>query len=171
TPGNNGEPGAGDLTHQYVLIVGSLAITGLMITALKGRVNRLWAELSAAARTDMLTGFLNEQGFDEALATDVERARPEAGRIGLLIVHVRGLGGVSKNFGHATADELLREVGRLLDESTRRIDPVGRISSNVFGVVLPETDEHTGFLLGEQILSRIRRTYRARDESLQATIG
>jgi len=171
TPGHSGQPGAGDLTHQYVLIVGSLAITGLMITALKGRVNRLWTELSAAARTDMLTGFLNEQGFDEALATEVERARPEAGRIGVLVVHVRGLGRISKSIGHAAADELLREVGRLLDESTRRIDPVGRLSSNVFGVILPATDEHTGFLLGEQILSRFRRMYRTRAQTLQVTIG
>ena len=31
-----------------------------------------------------------------------------------------------------------------------------------FAVVLPETDEHTGFLLAEQILARLRRTYRER---------
>lgn len=171
TPGTNGEPGIGDLTHQYVVTVGSLAITGILITALRTRANRLWAQLSAAARTDMLTGFLNEHGFDEVLGTEIERVRPEAGRVGLLSVRISGIANLSKQYGHAAGDEVLKEIGRLLDESTRRIDPVARIGNTEFAIALPETDEHTGFLLGEQILARIRRTYRERAPNIKASIG
>ncbi len=161
----------GDLTHQFVLTVGSLAIAGIMITALRSRVNGLWTHLSAAARTDMLTGLLNSHGLEEVLATEIERARPDAQRVGLMTVRVGGLGKLSRQLGHAAADEALKEVGHLLDESTRRIDKVGRVSATEFALVLPETDEHTGFLLAEQILVRLRRTYRERATTLKASIG
>ena len=161
----------GDLTHQFALTVGSLAFAGIMILGLRGMVQGLWARLSAAARTDMLTGFLNAHGLNEVLATELERARPDAQRVGLLSVRVGGLGQLSRRSGHGAVDDALKEIGRLLDESTRRIDTVGRIDAAEFVVVLPETDEHTGFLLAEQILSRLRRTYRERATILKASIG
>ena len=162
---------AGDLTHQFVVIVGSLAIAGIMILALRDRVNGLWVSLSSAARTDMLTGYRNSQGLTEVLATEIERARPDAHRIGLLTVRVGGLGKLSKEQGHEAAESVLKELGRLLDESTRRIDVVGRIDAAEFAIVLPETDEHTGFLLAEQILTRIRRAYRERNTKLRVSVG
>ncbi|MCO5328099.1 MAG: diguanylate cyclase [Solirubrobacterales bacterium] len=161
----------GDLTHQFVLTVGSLAIAGVMMLALRDRVNALWTRLSGAARTDMLTGFRNKHGLVEVLATEIERARPDAHRIGVLSVSVGGIGRVSKDHGHEAGDAVLKEIGRLLDESTRRIDTVGRIDAHEFAVVLPETDEHTGFLLAEQILTRFRRTYRERGTTLRASLG
>lgn len=171
TVGNPDPTSLGDLTHQFVLTVGSLAIAGIMITALRTRVNGLWTHLSAAARTDMLTGLLNSHGLEEVLATEIERARPDAQRVGLMTVRVGGLGKLSRQLGHAAADEALKEVGHLLDESTRRIDKVGRVSATEFALVLPETDEHTGFLLAEQILVRLRRTYRERAATLKVSIG
>jgi diguanylate cyclase (GGDEF)-like protein/putative nucleotidyltransferase with HDIG domain len=170
-PGGRTEPSVGDLTHQFVLTVGSLAIAGFMITALRSRVNGLWTRLSAAARTDMLTGFHNSHGLDEVLATEVERAKPDAQRVGLLTVRVGGLSMVTRRHGHAAGDEVIKEIGRLLDESTRRIDKVGRVGGAVFAIVLPETDENTGYLLAEQILARIRRTFRERASSIKASIG
>ena len=65
----------------------------------------------------------------------------------------------------------MKEVGHLLDESTRRIDTVGRVGAAEYAVVLPETDEHTGFLLAEQVLARIRRTQRERTGSSRSSIG
>lgn len=161
----------GDLTHQFVLIVGSLAIAGIMIHALRIRVNGLWTRLSGAARTDMLTGYLNAQGLTEVLATELERSRAGANRVGLLSLRVGGLGKLSRRAGHGASDDALTEIGHLLNESTRRIDTVGRVDAAEFAVVLPETDEHTGFLLAEQILARLRRTYRERTLALNASIG
>lgn len=165
------QAGAGDVTHQFVIIVGSLAIAGLMIHGLRTRVNGLWMRLVGAARTDLLTGFLNNHGLNEALANEIERARLSAQRVGLLTVQVSGILKLNKRFGHAAGDEVLREMGHLLNDSTRRIDTVGRVGATEFAVVLPETDEHTGFLLAEQILARIRRTYRERAVNLSASIG
>lgn len=169
-PGGNSSS-VGDLTHQFVVTVGSLAVAGIMITTLRGMVVRLWTQLSAAARTDMLTGFLNTHGLDEVLGTEIERAKPVAQRVALLTVRIGGIGKLSKEFGHTTGEDAIKSIAHLLDESTRRIDRVGRVGAAEFALVLPETDEHTGFLLAEQILARIRRTHRERAGSLKASIG
>lgn len=171
SPEAQGGPSSGDLTHQFVVTVGSLAVAGLMITTLRGRVTNLWTQLSAAARTDMLTGYYNSHGLDEVLSTEIERARPEAQRVGLLAVRIGGIGTLNRRSGHAAGEELIKEIAHLLDESTRRIDRVGRVGASVFAIVLPETDEHTGYLLAEQLLARIRRTYHERATPITVSIG
>ena len=49
--------------------------------------------------------------------------------------------------------------------------PSAAPGASEFVIVLPQTDEHTGFLLAEQILTRMRRAYRERGFKLSASIG
>ena len=163
--------GAANLTHHFVLLAGTLAIAGVMMHVLRTRVDRLWGRLVAAARTDLTTGLLNGTGGHEILATEIDRARMSAQRVALLSVNVVGLREIRGRYGHDAGDDLIREVGRLLDESTRRIDTVARSGDAEFTLVLPETDEHTAYLLAEQILARLRRTYRERSLPLRASVG
>lgn len=157
--------------HHFVLLAGTLAIAGAMMHILRTRVDRLWARLLGAARTDLTTGLLNGTGGHEILVTEIDRARMNAQRVALLNISVVGLREINAQHGHDASDDLLREVGRLLDDSTRRIDTLSRSGETEFTLVLPETDEHTGFLLAEQVLARIRRTYRERALPIQAGIG
>jgi diguanylate cyclase (GGDEF)-like protein len=165
------EASSGTLTFQFVVTFGSLAVAGFMIHALRTRVNRLWGSLSDAARTDLLTGFVNGHGINEILTNEIERARINTHRVGLITVNLSGLRQLNKHFGYEAGDEVLRQLARLLDDSTRRIDTVGRTGAAEFVIVLPQTDEHTGFLLAEQILTRMRRAYRERGFKLSASLG
>jgi diguanylate cyclase (GGDEF)-like protein len=165
------EASSGTLTFQFVVTFGSLAVAGFMIHALRTRVNRLWGSLSDAARTDLLTGFVNGHGINEILTNEIERARINTHRVGLITVNLSGLRQLNKHFGYEAGDEVLRQLARLLDDSTRRIDTVGRTGAAEFVIVLPQTDEHTGFLLAEQILTRMRRAYRERGFNHSASIG
>jgi diguanylate cyclase (GGDEF)-like protein len=160
-----------NLTHHFVLLAGTLAIAGVMMHVLRTRVDRLWGSLLSAARTDLTTGLLNGTGGHEVLVTEIDRARMNAQRVAILNVDLVGLREINASYGHNTGDDLLREIGRLLDDSTRRIDTVSRSGGSEFTLVLPETDEHTGFLLAEQILARLRRTYRERSLPIRASIG
>lgn len=169
--GQSVDAGSGTLTYQFVVTVGSLAVGGLMIHTLRTRVNRLWGSLSSAARTDLLTGLVNSHGINEILTTEIERARINSHRVGLVTVNLGGLRQLNKELGYEAGDEVLRQLARMLDESTRRIDTVGRTGAAEFMVVLPQTDEHTGFLLAEQILTRMRRAYRERGFRLSASLG
>ena len=108
-----------------------------MIHALRTRVNRLWGSLSSAARTDLLTGYVNGHGINEILTNEIERARINTHRVGLITVNLIGLRQLNKELGYEAGDEVLRQLARMLDESTRRIDTVGRTGASEFVIVLP----------------------------------
>ena len=160
-----------NLTHHFVLLAGTMAIAGAMMHILRTRADDLWTQLLGAARTDLVTGLLNSPGAADALATEIDRSRMSASRVGLLVIEVAGIREIGSRFGHDAADDILREISRLFNDSTRRIDTVSRTGKSQFTILLPETDEHTGFLLGEQILARLRRTYRERSLAITASIG
>ena len=131
------DAGSGTLTYQFVVTFGSLSVAGLMIHTLRTRVNRLWGSFSSAARTDLLTGYVNGHGINEILTNEIERARINTHRVGLLTVNLNGLRQLNKELGYEAGDEVLRRLARLLDESTRRIDTVGRTGASEFVILLP----------------------------------
>ncbi|HKJ35578.1 MAG TPA: HD domain-containing phosphohydrolase [Solirubrobacterales bacterium] len=162
---------SGSIVHHFVVTVGMLLLIGVMLGYLRKRVERLMGEIIESARTDLLTGLLNSRGSVEVLSGEVERARMGAHRVAVLNVSIGGLLEFRTKVGHQAADGMIKEIGMLLDDSTRRIDSVARIGANEFSVILPETDESTGFLLAEQVLARFRRAYRERELSLSTSIG
>lgn len=161
----------GSVVHHLVITVGSLVVVGAMLVYLRRRVERLMTEIIESARTDLSTGLLNSRGLSERLGLELERARMGAHRVGLLTLQVGGIMDVRSRRGERAADSVIREIGQLLDDSTRRIDSVARTGATEFSVALPETDESTAFLLAEQILARFRRAYREWELPLSSSIG
>ena len=101
-----------------------------MIHALRTRVNRLWGSLSSAARTDLLTGFVNGHGIDEILTNELERARINTHRVGLINVQLNGLRQLNKELGYEAGDEVLRRArppARRVDAADRHRRPHRRV--------------------------------------------
>jgi diguanylate cyclase (GGDEF)-like protein len=162
---------SGSVIHHLVITVGSLVVVGAMLVYLRRRVERLMEEVMDSARTDLTTGLLNSRGLTENLVAELERSRMNAGRVSLLCIQVSGLMDVRARRGDEFSGELLGRIGRLLDDSTRRIDVVARTGTAEFCVTVPETDESTAFMLSEQILVRLRRSFREWEVSLAGSVG
>ncbi len=162
---------SGSVVHHFVITVGNLIVVGAMLVFLRRRVERLMTDIIESARTDLLTGLLNSRGLEELMGGELERARMGGRRVALITVAISGIREVRSKRGHEFADRLIKDIGQLLDDSTRRIDRVARTGSHEYSVLLPETDESTGFLLAEQILARFRRAYRERELPLATSVG
>lgn len=100
-------------------------------------------ELSAAneklqhlANVDSLTGILNRRAFIEQLE-DVESWD---GQYSVLLIDLDHFKQVNDNFGHGAGDEVLREMGQLLNKLRRSQDSVGRIGGEEFAVLLLDCD-------------------------------
>ncbi len=161
----------GNVVHHYVIICGSLLVAAVLISFLRIRIANLLDQLADSARSDLLTGLLNSRGYAETLSGELERARMGAHRVSVLVIQLTGLREAQKSLGIREADRMLCEFARLLDDSTRRMDAVARTGVAEFSMTLPETDEGTAFLLSEQILSRCRRAFRARNVAVSLSIG
>src|SRR5207302_3240334 len=120
----------------WVALAASLALAAIAGSAAmwSGRRARIQATeiaaVSAAALTDPLTGVLNRRGFIDAIERELARARRYSRRFVVAYIDVRGLKAVNDSEGHLAGDELLKETARLLRDSARADDVVGRIGGD-----------------------------------------
>ncbi len=78
---------------------------------------RLREEITAAARTDDLTGLPNRRAFNEALRLELDAARVHGTPLTLLLMDVHHFKRLNDTFGHAAGDEALRHLGDVLNQA------------------------------------------------------
>jgi diguanylate cyclase (GGDEF)-like protein len=105
--------------------------------------------------TDELTGLSNRRAFDDALASEVERAKRFGGTLGLVLIDLDDFKAVNDSHGHPQGDVVLREVARVLRESSREIDHPARYGGEELALVLPGTDIEGAFNLAERVREQI----------------
>ncbi len=103
------------------------------------------------AVTDELTGLYNRRRFQEAMAAEVERSRRFGQSVGLLLLDLDDFKLVNDNYGHQQGDLVLREVARVLRETSREIDEPARYGGEELAVVLPGTDLEGAYNLAERV--------------------
>jgi diguanylate cyclase (GGDEF)-like protein len=107
------------------------------------------------AVTDELTGLFNHRRFQEVIASEVERARRFGHSLGLIMLDIDDFKQVNDTFGHQQGDLVLREIGRVLRESSREIDLPARYGGEELAVALPETSLDGAYNLAERIRAAI----------------
>lgn len=138
---------AGDLAQIRVnatefLVKESLALNEQM-RAVSSDVKRLEEKNSALeqrATTDPLTELRNRGFFDEALASELERAAQSGHGLGLLMVDVDHFKSVNDTHGHPVGDELLRALGRVLRKQAGPNDCAARYGGEELALICEVPD-------------------------------
>ncbi len=103
------------------------------------------------AVTDELTGLFNHRRFQEVIAAEVERARRYGQEMGLIMLDIDNFKQVNDTYGHLQGDLVLREVARVLRQSSREIDEPARYGGEEMAVALPQTDLEGAFQFAERV--------------------
>jgi diguanylate cyclase (GGDEF)-like protein len=103
------------------------------------------------AVTDELTGLFNHRRFQEVMAIEVERARRYGHEMGLIMLDIDNFKQVNDVYGHLQGDMVLREVARVLRQSSREIDEPARYGGEEMAVALPQTDLEGAYQFAERV--------------------
>ncbi len=92
------------------------------------------------ASTDHLTGLANRRRFERQLEREVVRTLRYGHPFCLIMMDIDHFKQVNDNYGHAAGDQVLRLIGKTLQEGTRGIDLAARIGGEEFAIIFTETD-------------------------------
>lgn len=123
------------------------------------RIRQMMHRYANMATTDGLTGLYNHRKCHEILADEIKRASRYNRLMSVLMLDVDAFKQFNDTFGHPQGDVLLKGVARILRESLRATDFIGRYGGEEFLVILPETGRAEACVLAE----RVRRTIGATD--------
>jgi diguanylate cyclase (GGDEF)-like protein/putative nucleotidyltransferase with HDIG domain len=131
----------------------------------------LIGRLSDAASTDPLTGVLNRRGFRQVFDLELERSRRSGRPCALLMADLDHFKRVNDLLGHPAGDERLRRFANVLVAGKRRIDAAGRLGGEEFALLLPETDEHGAYVIGERLRHAVRDAFAPDQLALTVSFG
>ncbi|MDW5595096.1 diguanylate cyclase [Conexibacter stalactiti] len=157
----------GDEEHA---LLGSLAAqTGISLENVD-----LHDQVARQAVTDELTGLFNHRRFQEVMTAEVLTAQRFGQPVGLLLLDIDNFKRVNDTYGHQQGDVVLREVARVLRESSREIDEPARYGGEEMAVALPQTDLEGAFTIAERVRTAVEALAVARLDGeglLQVTVS
>jgi diguanylate cyclase (GGDEF)-like protein len=117
-------------------------------------IMRLEEKIKRQAIYDHLTSVFNRHQFQLFLTREVERSKRDGTMLGVIFIDVDRLKEVNDLRGHAAGDELLKELGRLLQKVFRKgMDYPCRYGGDEFVVLLTGLTSAVGIEgLGERLL-------------------
>lgn len=119
------------------------------------RVLELESKLNVLAKTDSLTGLATRRTFFELTEKEWSRSKRHYIPMSCVMLDIDFFKRINDTYGHRIGDRALREVARILQDSCRGSDVVGRYGGEEFCVLLPETTEDNALLWADRVRERI----------------
>jgi diguanylate cyclase (GGDEF)-like protein len=117
----------------------------------RGAYYSMSEELKTLSMTDPLTGLFNRRYFRERLFEEVERVKRHNECFTTFIIDIDDFKVFNDRYGHATGDEILKGVSRLIRDEVRSMDVVSRYGGEEFAVILPHTRKQDSLVIAERI--------------------
>lgn len=104
-----------------------------------------------SAYRDPLTGLSNRAAMEKLLPREIELANRYAQSMGLLVMDLDGFKQINDRHGHDVGDQVLRDVGKVLQSAIRNTDLLYRYGGDEFVGGLVQTDINGALEVGERI--------------------
>jgi diguanylate cyclase (GGDEF)-like protein len=113
-------------------------------------------ELQALSYQDGLTEISNRRKFDQALELEWHRAMRHKESLSLIMIDIDFFKPYNDNYGHIQGDKCLKQVAKLLEQTSQRVtDIVSRYGGEEFVALLPSTSLEQAKILAEKFRQEI----------------
>jgi diguanylate cyclase (GGDEF)-like protein len=155
------------VTWNAVIQLGFFLITSVLLDALHSHLD----VTLTVARTDKVTGIANRHAFWEQLQYVMALSCREGRPFTLAYLDLDDFKRVNDTLGHDAGDRVLHAVAKVLSESVRRTDEVGRIGGDEFAILLPDTDERGARSLIETLQNALGKLGTEGEGGVTCSIG
>ena len=156
------------LIDTMVPILGSLMYLAALILLY---FERAAAQANHAATHDELTGLLNRRAIIAGGEHEIERARRHKHSLVVAFADIDFFKKINDTYGHDAGDLALKEVAKVLMQTCRTVDLVGRYGGEEFCLVFPG-DHHGGAeLIGQRIVEAVRSHHFAGLPQVTISVG
>src|SRR5690606_37288416 len=107
--------------------------------------------------TDGLTGLYNHRHSHELLREEYERCKRNGGSMAVIMLDLDRFKDLNDSHGHPAGDLILAQTAKILQQSAREIDMIGRYGGEEFIAILPGANEDSAMQFAERARSTVER--------------
>lgn len=124
--------------------------------SLEKKVEERTKELADLSMRDMLTDIYNQRAFFEHLRRELSTAERYKESIVLCYFDLNGFKKINDSEGHQTGDEILKTVGRLIQDSLRETDIGCRYGGDEFALILPRSTLEDADIVTKRLIANFK---------------
>jgi diguanylate cyclase (GGDEF)-like protein len=113
--------------------------------------SRLFDRVRNLSIRDGLTGVFNRRHVMEVLGIEYERSARYSSEMSVIMVDIDHFKKINDVYHHQAGDTVIRDVAKLLSDSVRSVDSVGRYGGEEFIAILPHTHSEGARLIAERV--------------------
>jgi len=136
---------------QLMVMFAPFLLVGYLTTMLAADVQYGRKLLEIISETDHLTGVKNRRSLTIALEHELKRSARFGRPFAVMLVDADNLKEINDLYGHDAGDRLLKNLTRIIGETSRDSDVLARTGGDEFIVLLPETDARSAGVIAERI--------------------
>ncbi len=122
----------------------------------KGRFQLIMRDITEDIRlstVDPLTDLYNRRFINGFLMKEIERSKRSDRHFSVVISDIDDFKVINDSYGHLSGDMVLKSIARLITETVRNLDVVGRYGGDEFMLILPDSNGNDAY----HIIDRLRR--------------
>jgi len=114
------------------------------------QIESLHETLREQAIRDPLTGLYNLRFLTESIKREIAQASRENGSLSIVLMDIDHFKNFNDTYGHKAGDEVLSELGKMLNAQTRAADIACRYGGEEFMIIMPSAHPTEAFKRAEQ---------------------